>query len=130
MTRSGIRSKGQDSRKPCSSAQSARRLLATIRRIRLPRGLRSMSESDLRDVLPQIDVPTIVLHGEADVRSPKDVAKALCAAIPTPRLIVLPGVGHVSCVEVPERFTAEVKAFLRQVQQRRAPDRYATGDAR
>ena len=68
-----------------------------------------MAESDLRDVPPQIDVPTIVLHGEADVQSPKDVAEGLCAAIPTWRLIVLPGVGHVSWVEAPERFTAEVK---------------------
>jgi pimeloyl-ACP methyl ester carboxylesterase len=84
-----------------------------------PAGFRTMAlamaESNLRDMLPQIDVPTIVLHGEADVRAPKDVAEALCAAIPTSRLVVLPGVGHVSCVEAPERFTTEVQAFLRQV---------------
>jgi pimeloyl-ACP methyl ester carboxylesterase len=75
----------------------------------------AMAESDLREVLPQIDVPTIVLHGEADVRAPKDVAEALCAAIPTSRLVVLPGVGHVSCVEAPEPFTTELQASLRHV---------------
>jgi pimeloyl-ACP methyl ester carboxylesterase len=84
-----------------------------------PAGFRTMAlasaEADLRGVLPQIDVPTIVLHGEADVRAPKDVAEALCAAIPTARLVALPGVGHVSCVEAPERFTTEVQAFLRQI---------------
>src|SRR5688572_9964528 len=84
-----------------------------------PAGFRTMAlasaEADLRGVLPQIDVPTIVLHGEADVRAPKHVAEALCAAIPTARLVALPGVGHVSCVEAPERFTTEVQAFLRQV---------------
>jgi pimeloyl-ACP methyl ester carboxylesterase len=73
------------------------------------------AEADLRDVLPQVDVPTIVLHGEADVCAPRDVADALCAAIPTARLVVLPGVGHVSCVEAPEGFTTEVQAFLRQI---------------
>jgi pimeloyl-ACP methyl ester carboxylesterase len=84
-----------------------------------PAGFRTMAlasaEADLRGVLPQIEVPTIVLHGEADVRAPKHVAEALCAAIPTARLVALPGVGHVSCVEAAERFTTEVQAFLRQV---------------
>ncbi|WP_154794972.1 alpha/beta fold hydrolase [Occultella kanbiaonis] len=73
---------------------------------------RSSAEADLRDVLPLIDVPTVVLHGAADVRAPGFVADALCAAIPGSRLVILPGVGHVSCIEAPERFTAELEAFL------------------
>jgi pimeloyl-ACP methyl ester carboxylesterase len=32
--------------------------------------LRAMAECDLRDVLPLIDVPTLLLYGELDVRSP------------------------------------------------------------
>jgi pimeloyl-ACP methyl ester carboxylesterase len=83
-------------------------------------GFRAMAfasaEADLRDVLRDIDVPTVVLHGEDDVRAPRAVADALCDAIPTARLVVLPGVGHVSCVEAPERFTAEVEAFLRRLE--------------
>jgi pimeloyl-ACP methyl ester carboxylesterase len=82
-----------------------------------PPGFRAMAfasaEADLRDVLPLIDVPTVILRGENDIRAPKDVAAALHAAIPTSRLVVLPQVGHVSCVEAPEQFTAEVRAFLR-----------------
>jgi hypothetical protein len=35
--------------------------------------------------------------------------------IPTARRVALPGVGHVSCVEAPERFNTEVQAFLRQL---------------
>jgi pimeloyl-ACP methyl ester carboxylesterase len=82
-----------------------------------PAGFRTMvsalAEADLRDVLPTIDVPTVVLHGAHDVRAPREVADALTAAIPTARLIVLDGVGHSSCVEAPEQFTAEVRDFLR-----------------
>lgn len=81
-----------------------------------PSGFRAMAlasaEADLRDVLPTIDVPTMVLHGAADVRSPREVADALVAAIPPARLVVLDGVGHVSCVEAPEEFTAELRSFL------------------
>jgi sigma-B regulation protein RsbQ len=43
------------------------------------------------------------------------VAGQLHASIPGSRLVVLDGVGHVSPVEAPERFTREVRAFLRTV---------------
>ncbi|CAM3765652.1 alpha/beta fold hydrolase [Occultella aeris] len=81
---------------------------------------RSSAEADLRDILPLIDVPTVVLHGEADVRAPRFVADALCAAIPGSRLVVLPGVGHVSCIEDSERFTTELDTFLRGLERRRS----------
>ena len=81
-----------------------------------PPGFRAMAraaaEADLRDVLPTIDVPTVILHGDLDVRAPREVAEALRAAIPGSRLTVLAGVGHASCVESPERFTAELQGFL------------------
>ncbi len=84
-----------------------------------PSGLRAMArsfaEADLRDVLPHIDVPTLLLYGDEDVRAPLSVAEDLLAAIPTSKLVVLPGVGHVSSVEAADRFNAEVRRFLRSV---------------
>ena len=81
-----------------------------------PAGFRVMAlasaEADLRDVLPDIDVPTLLLYGDQDVRAPREVADALLTAIPGSRLVVLPGVGHCSSVEAPDRFSAEVRAFL------------------
>lgn len=73
---------------------------------------RSLAEADLRDVLPRIDVPTLLLYGDKDVRAPLNVAEDLHAAIPTSRLVVLPGVGHMSSLEAAERFNAEVRSFL------------------
>jgi pimeloyl-ACP methyl ester carboxylesterase len=84
-----------------------------------PVGLRTMSrsfaEADLRDVLPHISVPTLLLYGDQDVRAPLHVAEAMHAAIPSSRLVVLPGVGHVSSVEAAGRFNAEVRAFVESV---------------
>jgi pimeloyl-ACP methyl ester carboxylesterase len=81
-----------------------------------PAGLRvmarSFAEADLRDVLPRIDVPTLLLQGDEDVRAPVQVAEQLHASIPSSKLVILPGVGHVSSVEAPELFTAEVRSFL------------------
>ena len=83
-----------------------------------PAGFRTMAaasaEADLRDVLPQVGVPTVVLHAAHDVRSPRYVAEALHAGIPNSRLVELSGAGHVSCVEAAEQFTAEVRTFLRR----------------
>lgn len=85
-----------------------------------PAGYRAMAyafaEADLRDVLPHIDVPTLLLYGDADRRSPLNVAEDLHAQIPTSGLVVMPGVGHLSNLEAPERFNAEVRSFLRSVQ--------------
>jgi pimeloyl-ACP methyl ester carboxylesterase len=73
------------------------------------------SEADLRDVLPRIEVPTLLLYGDKDVRSPLHVAEDLHARIPTSRLVIIPGVGHLCDVEGSERFTFEVRSFLRSV---------------
>jgi pimeloyl-ACP methyl ester carboxylesterase len=42
------------------------------------------------------------------------VGEALHGAIPRSRLVVLPGVGHLISLEAPDRFNAELRAFLRR----------------
>ncbi|MGY1829649.1 alpha/beta fold hydrolase [Geodermatophilus sp. SYSU D01180] len=84
-----------------------------------PAGTRSMltafADADLRDVLPTVAVPTLLLCGAEDVRAPRPVAEALHAAIPGSRLVLLPGVGHVVNLEAPAAFDAEVRRFLSAV---------------
>lgn len=82
-----------------------------------PVGLRAMAravaEADLRDVLPRIDVPTLLLYGEDDGRAPREVAEAIHAGIRDSRLVYLPA-GHICNIEAAERFNAEVRAFLQE----------------
>jgi pimeloyl-ACP methyl ester carboxylesterase len=73
------------------------------------------AETDLRPVLPTVDVPTLVLHGAADARSPLANAEALHAAISTSQLVVLPKLGHACMVEDPEACTAAIRQFVRTV---------------
>jgi pimeloyl-ACP methyl ester carboxylesterase len=80
-----------------------------------PRGFRAMaraSAEDVRDVLSDVDVPTLLVNGERDVRAPRQVAEDLRAAIPGARLVVLPGVGHVCNIEAPIEFNLAVRDFL------------------
>jgi pimeloyl-ACP methyl ester carboxylesterase len=75
--------------------------------------LRSLAEADLRDVLPRIEVPTLLLYGDVDSRSPVAIGEALHAEIQGSKLTVLKGVGHLSNVEAADRFNREVRGFLR-----------------
>ena len=80
-----------------------------------PVGFRAMaraSAEDLRDVLPNVKVPTLLVYGDSDVRAPMAVAEDLHAAIPGSTLVVLPGAGHVCNLEAPEVFTEVVRTFL------------------
>jgi pimeloyl-ACP methyl ester carboxylesterase len=81
-----------------------------------PAGFRAMaraSAENLRDVLPRIEVPTLLLSGDRDVRAPLTVAEDLHASIPGSTLVVLPDAGHVCNIEAPEEFTRAVRTFLR-----------------
>jgi pimeloyl-ACP methyl ester carboxylesterase len=83
-----------------------------------PAGMRAMgnafADADLRDALPTIDIPTLLIYGDADRRSPvSPVGEALHAGIPGSRLVVFEGPGHVVNMEAPERFNEEVRSFLR-----------------
>jgi pimeloyl-ACP methyl ester carboxylesterase len=75
----------------------------------------SMAEADLRDVLPRIEVPALLLYGELDQRAPLQVANELHERIPSSRLVVIEGVGHAANVEAPEEFNAHVRTFIRSV---------------
>jgi pimeloyl-ACP methyl ester carboxylesterase len=77
--------------------------------------IRALAEADLRDGLPRIAVPTLLIWGDEDVRSPLTVAQDLRARIPGSRLVVIHGAGHLSHVEAAERFNAEVRTFLRSI---------------
>ena len=78
--------------------------------------LRAFAQCDLRRVLPTIDVPVLLLYGDCDVRAPRSVADALHRQIPGSRLVMMTGLGHVTNIEAPERFNAEVRTFLRGVE--------------
>ena len=86
---------------------------ADVRPASLLTQLLAMAEADQRDLLPRIAVPTLLIWGELDARSPLTVAHQLERAIPGARLVVIPACGHVSHLEQPERFNAAVREFCR-----------------
>ncbi len=70
------------------------------------------SAENLRHALPRVDIPTLLVYGEKDVRAGLSVARDLEAAITGARLVVLPGVGHVCNIEAADKFNDAVRTFL------------------
>lgn len=94
--------------------QIVERFAVSVRQFH-PVGFRAMaraSAENLRDALPGIDVPTLLVYGDQDVRAPLPVAEHLHAAITGSTLVVLTGVGHVCNLEAPQPFNDTVRSWL------------------
>ena len=74
-----------------------------------------VAAADQREILESVKVPTLLIWGEEDARSPLSVAKQFSDAIPGSELVVIPRAGHVSNLEQPELFNEAVRRFCRAV---------------
>jgi len=79
------------------------------------RQTRAINEThDVRQQLPEIAAPALVVHGDMDASLPLTRGQQLAAGIPRARLVVLPGVGHLPHREVPDEFCRIVRTFLQE----------------
>lgn len=67
---------------------------------------------DMRDLLPDIRAPFLVVSGEYDRSIP--AARETARAIPDARHVIVPGAGHACPIEDPAGFDSEVIAFLKE----------------
>jgi pimeloyl-ACP methyl ester carboxylesterase/class 3 adenylate cyclase len=74
--------------------------------------LRMNEEIDIRQVLPAVRVPTLVLHGADDEIVPPEAARYLASRIPGARFVELPGVGHLALGGAGDRIWLETNRFL------------------
>jgi pimeloyl-ACP methyl ester carboxylesterase/class 3 adenylate cyclase len=76
---------------------------------------RMNKEIDVRDVLPTVRVPTLVLHGSEDQLVPIEAARFMAQRLPSARLVELPGVGHMSLKAGGTMIQTEIRRFLDDV---------------
>ncbi len=98
---------------PAEFVELLEQVSAAVRRDTLGAQLAVMAEADQRDLLPRIAVPTLLIWGQLDARSPLSVARQFERAIPDAKLVLIPRSGHLSNLEQPERFNEVLLAFLR-----------------
>jgi class 3 adenylate cyclase/pimeloyl-ACP methyl ester carboxylesterase len=79
------------------------------------RYLETVADYDVRELLPQVKVPTLVMHVRDDARIPSDLGRQLAAGIPGARFVGLPGKNHVLLEQDPGLpcFFDELKDFLK-----------------
>ncbi|MHB1538961.1 MAG: alpha/beta fold hydrolase [Solirubrobacteraceae bacterium] len=70
--------------------------------------------SDMRELLPSVRVPTLLMWGSEDEETPLADAKLMESLIPDAGLVVFEGAGHYSYLDQPARFGTIVRHFLRE----------------
>jgi pimeloyl-ACP methyl ester carboxylesterase len=95
-------------------------------------GLAAVSE-DLRDALPRIRMPTLLVWGANDRLAPPRVGRVLERTLPDASLMLMEGAAHTPMIEAPARFRALLEPFLATGilprRERHGTDSTARGDA-
>jgi len=78
----------------------------------LESGLEILRVADLREMLPSIHQPVLVVHGECDTVTPHAAGKALSEALRNARFHTLPGAGHAPFLSDPNAVATLLQEFL------------------
>ena len=76
---------------------------------------RMNKEIDVRQVLPAVRVPTLILRGAEDTSVDVEVPRYMASRIPTARAIEIPGAGHLAFGVPSDRIAAEIERFTQDV---------------
>jgi len=82
----------------------------------------NMMATDVADLLPSIQVPTLVLHREEEI-VPLACGRHLAEHIPGAKLVVLPGADHIPFYGDADGYAEEIEEFLTGVRHMAEPDR-------
>jgi DNA-binding winged helix-turn-helix (wHTH) protein/pimeloyl-ACP methyl ester carboxylesterase/class 3 adenylate cyclase len=84
------------------------------------------AEIDVRQVLPTVRVPTLVLHRVGDRCLKVEEGRYVAAAIPGARYVELPGDDHLPFIGDQDAIVDEMEEFLTGVRHRHEPERVLT----
>lgn len=72
----------------------------------------ALRDADLREMVPSINIPALVLCGEEDLATPPSLGRELAAALPQARFALIPKAGHLPSLEQPQALAAAIQHFL------------------
>jgi pimeloyl-ACP methyl ester carboxylesterase len=105
---------------PVEIKQLGKQQLLQIRPEVLLGDYRACNAFDVRDDLPEISTPTLIIAGEADQMTPLRHAAFLAEHLPHARLVAIPQSGHMVMLEASEVVTGAVDEFVREIAPRPA----------
>jgi len=77
--------------------------------------LERLGEHNARDVLPEINVPTLIVTGDKDITTPPFTAEKIHRAVSDSRLVIVKGGTHYTPVEYPTIVCEELMDFLAKI---------------
>jgi pimeloyl-ACP methyl ester carboxylesterase len=93
------------------------------------RALHAAGEHSAEDLLPDIEVPVLVIAAERDTFTPPALAKRMADAIPRGEMMVLNGGSHAALIEQPELVRTTIVQFIRERLQGSTLERPGVGAA-
>ncbi|WP_435627478.1 pimeloyl-ACP methyl ester esterase BioH [Candidatus Ferrigenium straubiae] len=105
-------------------SDNERELLAALRSALMSRGepdlgalwagLEILRDCDLRDALPGMAQPTLVICGERDTLTPPQASRYLAAHLPDARRVEVRGAAHAPFLSHPDEFMKHLMSFLHE----------------
>ncbi len=80
----------------------------------MAQGLKTLRDSDLREDLKKITIPTLILHGKLDKICSFDLAEQMQKGIKNSTLVPFEKSGHALFIEELEKFNTELEKFVKQ----------------
>ena len=69
------------------------------------------TREDIHDRLAEIDVPALVIHGEADASIALEIGRNLSDGLPDAEFVIVPGAGHAANLTHPELVNPQIERF-------------------
>jgi pimeloyl-ACP methyl ester carboxylesterase len=76
--------------------------------------LEDMLELEMETILPSISIPTLIIEGERDNKTPLPYAKKMASLIPGAELIILKNATHDTNIQHPKTVEKEIIRFLKR----------------
>ena len=80
----------------------------------MAQGLKTLRDSDLREDLKKINIPTLILHGKLDKICSYDLAEQMHIGIKNSKLVPFEKSGHALFIEELEKFNNELLNFIKK----------------
>ena len=78
--------------------------------------LTALAQSDLRPLLPAVNLPVLLVHGTADTICLPSASRYMLGELPDARLEIMAGAGHAPFISRPDEFNALLRDFLESCQ--------------
>ncbi len=93
--------------------QATRQTILNTSPVGIAAALRGMADRpDVSDLLPEIDVATLVVCGQQDAISTVQEMRQIAERIPAARFVEIPAAGHMAPLENPRQVNYAIRAFL------------------